>query len=56
MLDKFLYNFFAGVDWCFDWLDDCFRSKPKVKKPRKKKKFKSYITEEQWIKQMLNKK
>jgi len=55
MIDKWLYTFFGWIDSWFFWVERQF-IKPKIKKPKKKKKFKSYITEEQWIKQMLNKK
>lgn len=54
MIDRWLYTFFGWIDSWFFWVERQF-IKPKIKKP-KKKRFKKYITEEQWIKQMLNKK
>ena len=50
MIDKFFYWLFGIVDSYALWIEKQFN------KPKKKKKLKKVITEEQWIKKMLGKK
>lgn len=50
MIDKFFYWLFGIVDSYGQWIEKQFN------KPKKKKKLKKVITEEQWIKKMLGKK